>query len=236
MIRTILLSAIFFTVSLAASGQDLDVVLERHFKAMGQQAQESIRSLQMEVTEIDGFGKGQKYEQIKKRPYKIRKEGTQIGEPFVMGYDGDTAWVQYPNSGETQILDSLEVVRLLIESVIGSPLTLRNREDVILTVKGSGYIDRKPNYILRMTIGLCVVDFFIDKKDFLLKKVVTYSDLYGQVVDVEVLYSNYQRLGNFLFPYKMERYHGDDPVIDVIIGEIAVGIGASNSVFRMPKD
>ena len=203
---------------------------------MGQQNLESIRSLKMDVTEIDGFGKGQKYEMIKKRPNKIRKEGTQLGKPFKMGFDGDTAWVHFPESGMAPYeLDSIGTHRMLIESIIGSPLVLKNREDAILTVKGSGYIDRKPNYILRLSIGLIITDFFIDKKDFLLKKVVYYSDLYGEQVDLEVTYSNYQRLGSFLFPYKMERYHGDDPVIDVIVGEIAVGIGAANSTFRFPK-
>jgi hypothetical protein len=214
--------------------QSIESVLKRHYEAMGQTAQEGIRSLKMDVTEVDGFGKGQRYELIKKRPYRIRKKGEQIGEPFVTGFDGKSAWTWRPDSESKPILlDSAKLNLLWIESVIGSPLALGDRPGFSMELTGSANIDRKSNYVIRLFMpDHYYVDFYIDKKDYLLKKMVTFKDLFTSEVDLQIYFDNYKRLGPYLFAYKMQRQIDEnEPPVDIIIGEIAVGVGADNSIF-----
>lgn len=225
-------------ISFSVLGQDIDVILKRHFQAMGHANLESIRSLKMDVTEVDGFGQGRKYEVIKKRPYRIRKEGEDTGKHFIEAFDGDTAWYWTPErQNAPMVLDSARKNQLMVEAIIGSPLLLSEREGYRVILEGSGYVGRQSNYIVRLLMpDYYFMDFYIDKKSYLLSKIVTFKDLFTKEVDTQIYFEDYRQLGPFLFPFQMQRKHGDDEPLDVIVGEIAVGVGASNSVFKYPKD
>ncbi len=187
----------------------------------------------MDVTEVDGFGKGQKYELIKKRPNKIRLQGTNVGDRFIKAFDGDTAWFWQEKTDETfRYLDQRQENLLYIQSIIGSPLVLGNKDGFYMEIVKSAYIERKANYVFRLEFpdGF-IVDFYVDKKDYLIKKMVAYADEFGEIPNLEIFYSNYKKLGPYQFPYKFERKEEDNPFIDVIVGEIAVGVGAADEIF-----
>ncbi|MFY0625422.1 MAG: hypothetical protein JXR07_03940 [Reichenbachiella sp.] len=232
------ISILFYCLfSFSANAQDINVILKRHFQAIGQSSFESIRSVSLEVTEVDGFGKGRKYELIKKRPNKLSQRGVANGNEFVITFNGRNALTWQPNQDSSfRKLNQREENLLHIQSTIGSPLVLGQKKDFYLEIHRSAYVDRRSAYVFRLDFpdGL-FVEFFVDKKDFLIKKLITYTDNTAEEVDVEINYSNFKKLGSFVFPYKMERIHGTDPVIDIIVGEIAVGVGAANELFEAPS-
>jgi len=212
------------------------VILKKHYEAIGQSLLEGVQTVRMYVTEVDGFGKGQKYELIKKSPNKIRKEGTILGENFITAFDGDTAWTwQQDRDTVFRWLDQRQENLLYVQSIIGSPLALGEREGFYLEIIKSAYVDKVAQYVFRLDFpDGSFVDFYVDKKTFLIRKFVTYTDNSGEQIDREIFYSNYRKLGSFQFPYKFERKEGNNPPIDVIVGEIAVGVGAANGLFSPP--
>jgi len=218
--------------------QMLEKVLKQHYTSVGQPTLDGIRSMQMDVTEVDGFGMGGKYMVTKKRPMKIKKEGKIGMNSFVMASDGHVAWMIDSMEKNLKPVPLNARMRniLLLESSMGSPLSFSNIDSTKIKYMGIGYIGKVGYYLIRMEMGTnFVTDFFIDKKDGLIHQMQTYQDAQYKKIDVVYVFANYQNLAGIKLPYRWSRTENGN-TIDVIVGEVRVDIGAANGDFVMPVD
>ena len=60
------------------------------------------------------------------------------------------------------------------------------------------------------------------------------ADQIEKVILAEYDYENYQTIAGIQFPFRITKTI-DGNIIDVNIGEVSLGIGASTSIFKLPK-
>lgn len=233
------LSIYIFAIIILASNfthaQNLDKILEAHFAALGQENLMSMRSIFMEVREVDGFSGGKKYQIKKKAPNKIRVEGEWQEQVYVNAFDGNTAWTIAPWTGvhAAQLMTNRERDLLLMNAGIGSPLYdygLGNSLELI----GSERSDDASHYVIRSTMPSgFYVDYLINKKDYLLHLARIYQEDQPEKMEKEVIFKNYKNLGGVSVPFGFENRNGRS-VSDIIVDDIIFGQGAPNSIFEKP--
>ncbi|MEO9965078.1 MAG: hypothetical protein ABJF11_04770 [Reichenbachiella sp.] len=236
MIRSILIVCALLTGSYAAQAQNLDKILKAHFEAIGQEQIISLRSIFLEVREVDGFGGGRKYQITKKSPNKIRIEGEWQGQKYIHAFDGKQAWTIAPWTGvhSAQLMTQREKDLILMQAGIGSPLYdypgLNNQLELI----GTEVIQGDHHYIIRsiMPSGF-FVDYLVDKKDYKIHLARIYKEENTSEVEKEVIFKNYKNLGAFSVPFGYENREGRSGS-DVIIDDIVFGQGAPASLFEKP--
>jgi len=220
-----------------SQGQNLEAVLERHFEAIGQENLMAMRSILMEVREMEGFSSGKKYTITKKYPNKIRIEGKWQDQTYVKAFDGTRAWTIAPWTGvhTSQLMTDRERNIFLIDVGIGSPLYdygLGNTFELL----GSERADDANHYVIRasMTSGF-YVDYLVDKKDYLIHLARVYEEEDVDKVAYEVIYKNYKNLGGVSIPFGFEK-RMERRVTSIVIDDIVFGQGAPNSIFNKPEN
>ncbi|MEP2023219.1 MAG: hypothetical protein ABJH98_00730 [Reichenbachiella sp.] len=219
-----------------ASGQNLDRILETHFEAIGQENLMAMRSIFMEVREMDGFKEGKKYQITKKAPNKIRIEGTYKELSFVNAFDGKTAWTIAPWTGvlSAQLMTDRERHLFLMNAGIGSPLYDHGLGNT-LAVIGSERSDDANHYVIRSTMPSgFYVDYLLDKKNHLIHLARVYKEDEPEKVEVEVIFKNYKNLGGVSVPFAFEN-RSERSIFDIVIDDIIFGQGVPNSFFNKPE-
>lgn len=219
-------------------GQNLDKILKAHFLAIGQENIMSVRTIFMEVREVDGFGEGKKYQITKKVPNKIRIEGQWQGQLYVNAYNGVHAWTIAPWTGVhiAQLMTDRERDLLLMSVGIGSPLYdykgLGNKLELI----GTESIQGDNHYVIRSTMPSgFYVDYLLDKKDHMIHLARIFKEDDPKKVEKEVIFKNYKNLGGISVPFGFENRIGRSGS-DVIVENIVFGQGAPSSVFEKPAN
>lgn len=228
--------ALFIINPSLSRSQNLDKILEAHFTAIGQESLMSMRSISMEVREVDGFSGGKKYTIIKKAPNKIRVEGQWQEKQYVKAFDGKRAWTVAPWTGVpgAQLMTDRERNLFLLNAGIGSPLSdygLGNE----LKLMGSERSNDANHYVIRSTMPSgFYVDYLVDKKSHLVHMVRIYEEGSTQV-EKEVIFKNYKNLGGVSIPFGFENRR-ERTITDIVIDDIVFGQGAPNSLFERPNN
>lgn len=232
------LPVIFMSFVNNGLSQNLEKILQAHFEAVGQEQILSMRSIHLEVREVDGFGGGKKYSIVKKYPNKIRVEGRWQDQTYVNAYDGKQAWTIAPWTGVhiPQLMTDRERDLLLMNVGIGSPLYNYTGLNNELKLIGTESIQGDGHYVIRSTMPSgFFVDYLIDKKDNLIHLARIYREDNPEKVEKEVIFKNYKNLGAFSMPFGYENRIGRSGS-DVIIDDIVFGQGAPSSLFTKPAN
>jgi hypothetical protein len=237
-LKRILLFALLGVVSISVKGQNLEEIISAHLEAVGQGSILSMRSLYMEVREIDGFGGGKRYTITKKAPNKIRIEGKWQEHVYINAFDGKRAWTIAPWTGvyKAQLMTEKEMQSLLLQSAFGSPLDLPKEGDNSLKLIGLETIQGDTYHVVRYSfLSGYFVDYLLNKETNLIYLIRTYTEKDAQIVASEVIFKNYKDLGGFKIPFGYEKRNGRSGS-DIIIDDIILGYGVANSFFNMPVD
>lgn len=230
--KTKLYLVALFLLSMRAEAQHVDKILAAHFKAIGQEHVMSMRSVSMEVREMNGFQEIEKYQVIKKMPAKIRISGTGQ-QTYVKAYDGSRAWTMWGTDTAEWMTDSACHV-LLLHVGVGSPLYPYAKYERTLTWIGTEKIQGDAHDVIRLTrpSGF-FVDYLLDKKDHLIHLVRIYEAQNAEEIAMEIIFKNYKTLGSFTMPFGYEK-RGNNSTIDVVIDHVVFGQGAPDSLFAFP--
>lgn len=231
--------ALLFVFQNPVYAQNLDKILQSHFEAVGQEQIMSMRSIHLQVREVDGFGGGKKYQITKKYPNKIRVEGIWQDQQYISAYDGKQAWTIAPWTGVhiAQLMTDRERDLLLMNVGIGSPLYAYTGIDNKLDLIGTESILGDSHYVIRsISPSGFKVDYLIDKKDNLVHLARVYSEDNPDNVEKEVIFKNYKNLGAFSMPFGFENRIGGRPTSDIIVDDIVFGQGAPSSLFTKPAN
>lgn len=230
--------SVLWLLATVAGAQNLDKILQEHFKTIGQENLMSTRSVFMEIREIDGFGGGKRYQMTKKAPNKVRIEGKWQGQLYVNAFDGTRAWTIAPWTGVhiAQWMTDRERDLLLMNIGLGSPLYNYDGINNQLTLIGNETIQGDGHYVIRSTMPSgFFVDYLMDKKDHLIHLARIYSADDSEKVEKEVIFKNYKSLGSFTIPFGFENRIGRSGT-DVIVDNIVFGQGAPSSLFKKPEN
>lgn len=226
---------IFPSMSMA---QDLDKILARHFEAVGQEQILSMRTISMEMREMNGFSKTKQYTLTKKAPSKIIIEGMWQEQRYVQAYDGQRAWTIAPWTGVQvpQLMTEREKAILLLSAGMGSPLYDYDGLAHELQLMGSEWAQDEPQYVIRATMPSgFFVDYLLNKKTYMIHLVRIYKEENTEEVEKEVIFKNYKNLGAFSMPFEFEN-RIERSATHLIVDDIVFGQGAPSSLFKMPED
>lgn len=122
--RRLTISLIFAVFAIfSMSAQDLDKILNDHFKASGQELMSKITSVTIKG-KISSMGMDMGVTIYQSRPGKLRVEADFAGSTMIQTYDGTTGWVYAPAMGiaEPQQMDSNQLKAVLTQAEMDSPL------------------------------------------------------------------------------------------------------------------
>jgi hypothetical protein len=216
-----------------AQAQELNTILKKHFEGYGQSMWD-----QIETVSITGhwiFESFEKYP-IKltyKSDGKVRIEGVWKGSKFVEVTNGFAAWKVAPWSGSTDIAVMNAEERMVISNIYqkGSPLAMF-QEGMVL--EGLELFEGKMRIKLRSEDSRYVRFYYLGKEDY---------RLYGEVVrskedaDLELTlhFEKYKSFHGLLAPTAVKASINNN-LREFALEEYALGIGASDSLFELPKN
>lgn len=230
MFRVLLLSIILFPQ--VGLSQTPAGILTSHFKQIGQDQWNEIRTLQIDGKWVDEDYHAYSMKLTAKAPDKIRLEGTYQGKKYIEAYSGLVAWIVAPWKKRYEVQTMNETEELMIRNVfsLGSPL-YKVREHVEFT----GLMDMEGVLYNTFTLqeGEMKKVFYIDRDDHNLYYERIESQ-FGEKVSLLKIYENYKSYGPISLPSAV-RFEGLDFDREFVFDETLLGVGANDSLFQLPE-
>lgn len=227
---TLLISSAF------AQELTLDQILEKHFNAMGFDKLEKTNTIIM-----SGYITRQDYMPIKiykMRPDKYKMEFDIQDITAYQSYDGKTAWMTTPWTGNTQPQIMSEDASKDIKSKAdydGVLYHYKEKEHKAELI-GKDTLNNQEVYKIKLTRKDGGVEFyFIDTKDFLLLKKTTTRISRGKEVEIVSLFSDYRNVQDIKFAYWNENLMGGQPYSIIEFDLIEIDKPMDEKIFSMPN-
>lgn len=236
--RGLILFCLAVVVTLPASAQSLDDILQRHIQARG--GLENLKS----VNSIRYFGKisagGMEVPIIveQKRPKSMRVVFTQQGAQGIQAFDGKTGWriPATPDKREPEALDPDTLKATIEGSDFDGPLVDYQNKGNRITLIGRDFIQGKAVYKLQLTVSSGDTSFiYIDADSYLVVREDAKRLVSGMPIEAITDYSDYRRVGNTVIAHSIQTVtRGAAPLEKITIDRVELNPSLDDSIFRMP--
>lgn len=221
------------------SAQDLDKILDSHFKAIGQEKLLKVKTMEasgkMTITMMGAEG-GIKI--FNKRPNKMRVEVEVMGSAVVQAYDGTTVWTINPmtGSGGATVMTGPEADGLIETADMDGQLWDYKKKGHALELLGKEELDGAEAYVLKLTKKNGNVDhYFIDSKDYVIVKTKSTAMMNGMEMEVETLLSDYREEDGYLGAYSIEQKYNGQTSSSILLDEIKYDVLFEDAIFTKPS-
>jgi outer membrane lipoprotein-sorting protein len=229
-------SMAFMTISLI-SAQDLEEVLKNHFEAIGQKNLKGVKTLQATGNAVM-MGMNNPFKMIIHRPDKVRISVEFQGSQIIQAYDGHIAWMQNPMMGSSApvVVSEAEAAGLIEASDIDGQLWKYKEKGHQLELNGSGDVDGKACYVLKLTKKSGKSDFYyLDKESYHILKLTTSTMMNGSETPVEVLMSNYKAIDGYMMAFNTEQKIGGQAFMTILFDEVKTNVEVDDEIFSKPE-
>lgn len=227
----IILTATLFNIACA---QSLNEVLEKHFKAVGQDKIVSAESYFMKA-KISQMGMEMPLEIKMKQPKKFRVEMEMQGQKMVQAYDGENGWMIAPwMSPDPQDLGGDQLKQAMEQADFEGELYKYDEKGHVVDLIGKVNADGVEAYRIKLTTkDGSIKNYFIDAKTYFIVKVKAKVKAMGQEVEVEQKLSDYKDYDGIKMAMKME---STTPMgnMSISIEEFAVNQKFDDAIFARP--
>lgn len=230
-----LLAVLFIVLTGQVNAQNLDEVLDKHFKAVGQEKLMEQQSYTVKA-KVQQMGMELPMEMKIKRPNKFRMEMEMQGQKMIQAYDGEKGWMIAPwISAEPQDLSGPELEQAMDQADIDGELYNYKEKGTTATLLGKVNVDGSPMFNIKLTgKDGNVKNYFIDAESFLIRKVKAKVNAQGQEVEVEQTLSEYKNYDGILVPMKIESKMPMGTA-NVIFESYVFGEKFDESIFTKPQ-
>lgn len=204
------IAALLFLTALFASAyslhaQTLDDVLNRHFKAVGQEKLMEKQTFHIKAA-VQQMGMELPMDMKMKRPNKFRMEMEMQGQKIIQTFDGVKGWVVAPwISAEPQELSGPELEQAMQQANIDGELFNYKEKGFTATLLGKVNLDGSPAFNIKFTgEDGSAKNIYIDAESFLIKKIKAKIEAQGQEFDVEQNFVEYKDFDGVVMPVKTE--------------------------------
>jgi len=229
-----LLAILFIALTGQINAQNLDEVLDKHFKTVGQEKLLEKQSYSVKAT-IQQMGMELPMVMKMKRPNKFRVEMEMQGQKMIQAYDGAKGWMIAPwMSPEPQDLSGPELDQAMDQANIDGELYNYKDKGSTATLLGKVNVDGSPMFNIKLTDkDGNVKNYFIDAESYLVRKVKAKVNAQGQEVEVEQSLSDYKNIEGILMPMKIESKMPMGSA-NVVFESIVFGENFDDSIFTRP--
>jgi outer membrane lipoprotein-sorting protein len=228
-----LLAMLLVTIN-AAVAQSVDEVIEKHFKAIGLDKMESVKSFYIKA-KASQMGMEMPMEMKIQKPEKFIITIDVQGQKMVQAFDGEKGWMIIPMmSPEPQELkgEQLEQVKKQVD-LQGDFYNYKEKGSKV-DLLGKVNVDGKDCYRIKLTTkDENVKDYFIDAETYLVYKVKTKVSAQGQTVDVEQVMSDYTTIDGITMAKKIETKSPMGPSI-ILMEDIKFNEKYEDAIFKQP--
>jgi outer membrane lipoprotein-sorting protein len=178
---------------------------------------------------------------VTKRPNRFRQESEFQGQKIIVGFDGTTAWMINPMTGQSgpQTIGGDRAAMVKQQADLDGPLVDYKAKGTTIEVLGLETADGKQVHKLKVTpkTGRPVM-LYLDAETGLEAKTVmdAPADAAGPgapAATLESVFSNYQKVGSLTMPHTIQQ-KANGQVLQIDIDKIELSPGADDSLFAMP--
>lgn len=193
-----------------ASAQTADAIIEKHLSIRGAGALDSVKTARMELEVIHKNAPSMKsqatYSSVMMQSHRIDLRVPYLYETVIC-FSGDRGWGLLKRDGKTELtrMDSATVQELKYQTEILGPLYQYQQKGYTVEYLGREVIDESVTFILKVNAAHnTTYHCFIDSQTLLEVKRTVLAPNNGQMISVELYFSEYRPVKCILMPFKIE--------------------------------
>ncbi len=219
-----------------AQEQSLDDILDKYYKAMGIDHLKKVNSMVMTglMTQNDVMP----VKVYRLRPDKYLMEFDIADHTAYQGYDGTTAWMTTPWTGnpKPQVMPSERVGAMKITAEFEGILFDWKAKGHLIELAGKDTVDQVIMNKLKITKNDGGIEYlFIDPGDNLIKKRLYNRTVRGREIVMENYYSDYRPVEGIMFGFKQDTRIDGQPYNSLQYETIELNKEIDPGLFSMPK-
>lgn len=220
----------------AASAQDLQSILDKHFKTIGQDKILNVKS-QVTTGKILQMGMEMPFKSITKRPNKAFMEMEIQGATMKMAFDGENGWAIQPWLGSTDPVDIVGAdLRPMKElSDLDGNLWNYKEKGHQLELVGTEEMEGTKVYVLKNTRkDGNVFHYYLDSEKYVILKMKYKMLVNGQETELVASMSNFQDVDGYLMPFTTEQSFNGQAGMTLNFEEVKFNENIDDAIFQKP--
>jgi outer membrane lipoprotein-sorting protein len=233
--RRLTISLIFAVFAITSmSAQDLDKILNDHFKASAQEKMSNITSTTMKG-KVVAMGMETEITLYQARPNNLRMEMTIMGSPMITTYNGTTGWTYAPAMGiaEPMEMGTDELKIALDQANMDSPLWNYKEKGNNLELLGTSEDGSAYKIKLTKAEGDEMV-LFISKESSLMSKLIINQSVNGMDAEIEMEMKDYKTVKGIPKAHYMATKMSGQTVSTITFESIEYNKPLDSSLFGKP--
>ena len=224
---------------LSAAAQSVDEIVKKNIEAHGgYEAQKNVNSMIMKGT-ITQMGMEISMKMYQKRPNKRRMEATVQGMTIVDCFDGETAWMINPITGDPAPREKSPEEAKLVKNDADFDGHLLDYKEKGHTVELLGTEDLEGTEVYKLKVTLksgTVVYYYLDTEHCIELKTSSTITQQGQEIVSDTFFSDYKPVGELMVAHAIEQHLNGQTSMQIAINEVIFNSEIDDSLFEMPSD
>ena len=232
--RKLIISFVLAGFAIMLSAQDLDKILNDHYKATAQDKISQISSATIKG-KVVAMGMETGITMYQARPNKLRMEAEMQGSKLIQTYNGKKGWMFAPAMG---IAQPKELTDQELESILGqaefeNPLWNYGERGNLLELVGSSEDGKEDQLKLTRENG-DVLNFFLSKNSHLITTITSTQQMGGSEQDIEINMKDYKKVKGIPVAHYIATKIGGQIVYTITIEEVEYNQELDSTLFEKP--
>ncbi|HPE75029.1 MAG TPA: hypothetical protein PLC80_03020 [Draconibacterium sp.] len=229
-----ILAIIVIAFANAAQAQSVNEVLEKHFKAVGQEKLVALNSFYIKA-KVSQMGMELPMEMRIKKPDMFITNIDIQGQKMVQAFDGQKGWMIIPMmSPDPQELAGAQLDQAKEQANMDGELYNYEKNGSTAEMAGKVNVDGKEMFRIKLTDKEGnTKDYFIDATTYLISKVKAKVSAQGQTVDIEQIMSDYKIIDGITMAMKIESKSPMGTAV-VTMEEVKFNEKFDDAIFKQP--
>jgi outer membrane lipoprotein-sorting protein len=237
--KALLLLGLALTVSVPASAQTVDEILQKHIQARGGlENLKSVKSIRYSG-KITAGGMDVPITVEQKRPNNLRVVFIQQGVQGVQAYDGATGWTIPPSKDQRspEPMSSGTLKATIEEADFDGPLMDYKEKGIAIAFVDRQLVQGKAAFKLKLTLSSGDVSYvYVDADSYLILREDVRRTVEGAQIEGTTEYGDYRRVGNLMIAHSIQTVgRGSAPSEKITIDKVELNPILDDSIFRMPQ-
>ncbi|MDO8952688.1 MAG: hypothetical protein Q7U86_08700 [Draconibacterium sp.] len=217
-----------------AQAQTVNEVLDKHFKAVGQEKLSDVKSFYIKA-KVSQMGMEMPMEMKIKKPVMFLMTVDIQGQKMIQAFDGEKGWMIFPMMGpDPQPLEGDQLTQAKQQVNMEGELYNYAQKGSVAELIGKVNIDGNELYRIKLTTtDGNSKDYFIDTKTNYINRVKTKVSAQGQSVDVEQIMGDYKTIDGITMAMKIE---SKSPMgtATIIMEDVKFNENFEDAIFKQP--
>lgn len=232
--RKLTFSLVLACIAFSMSAQDLDKILNDHFKASAQDKLSEITSVSIQG-KVVAMGMETTVSIFQKRPGKFRLETNLMGSKLIQTYNGSKGWTYAPGMGIAEPLEmgTEELKGVINQANMDSPLWDHEAKGNKVELLGSSE-DGSAYKIKLSSAEMGEITVFISKETSLISKINSVQNAQGMEMEIESELKDYKTVKGIPTAHYLATKMGGQVMSTITFTSVEYNKSLDDSLFERP--